>query len=67
MEGEKKKAGSRSCIRKKANLKPGSIQEYDFFVIRNGREAEEAAHADHLTKARKKAGRKKDGSFLLSD
>ena len=67
MEGEKKRASSRCSKGKKANLNPGPIQEYDFFVTRDGGDTKEAAAADHSIKAKKKGGRNKSTSFFLSD
>lgn len=67
MEGEEKRAGSRSRKGKKTTLNPGPIHEYDFFVKREGGDTQEAAPADHSIKAKKKGGRNKSTSFFLSD
>lgn len=67
MEGEKKRAGSRSGKGKKGNLSSGPIQEYDFFVTRDGSDREETVPADRSIKARRKGGRNKSTSFFLSD
>ena len=68
MEGEKKREASLAGSKgKKENVNPGLIQEYDFFVTRDGGDAEEAAPADQSVKAKKKGGRNKSTSFFLSD
>jgi hypothetical protein len=67
MEGEKKRTSLRSSRGKKANLNPKPIQEYDFFVTRDGDDTEEAAPADHSVRAKKKGSRNKSTSFFLSD
>jgi len=67
MEGEKKKAGLAGSKGKKEIVNSGPIQEYDFFVIRDGGDTEETAPVDHSVKAKKKGGRNKSTSFFLSD
>jgi hypothetical protein len=68
MEGEKKRARLRRGSRgKKANPNSEPIQEYDFFVTRNGGDTEEATPADHSIKVKKKNGRNKSTTFFLSN
>ena len=67
MEGEKKRAGSRRGKGEKGNLGSGPIQEYDFFVTRDGSGREETVPADRSIKARRKGSRNKSTSFFLSD
>jgi hypothetical protein len=66
MEGEGKRRHSRSCKGKKANLDPGPIQEYDFFVTQDGNENQESGPAEQHGKSGKKSSRNKptDGFFL---
>jgi hypothetical protein len=66
MEGEKKKAGSAGGTQKKKKVNATPIQEYDFFVMRDGGETDETVPADHSLKE-KKSSRKKSTSFFLSD
>ena len=54
------------------NVNPGPIQEYDFFVTRDGDDTKEIAPkeiapADQSVKVKKKDGRNKSTSFFLSD
>jgi hypothetical protein len=67
MEGERKKVHSRSSKGKKANLDPGLIQEYDFFVSQDRIENQNTVEADGLSGVRKKRGRKKSTTFIVSD
>jgi len=67
MEGEKKRAGLTGSKRKKKNVNSETIQEYDFFVTRDGDDTEETAPADQSVKMKKKDGRNKSSSFFLSD
>jgi hypothetical protein len=67
MEGEGKRVHSRSGKGKKANLDPGPIQEYDFFVTQDGMENQDTSEADRLTRVKKKCGRKKNTTFFVSD
>ena len=67
MEGEKKRAGLTGSKRKKKNVNSGPIQEYDFFVARDGDDTEETAPADQSVESKKKDGRNKSSSFFLSD
>ena len=57
-------AGSKG---KKEIVKSVPIQEYDFFVTRDGGDTEKTAPADHSVKVKKKGGRNKSTSFFLSD
>ena len=67
MEGEKKKAGLAGSKEKKEIIKSVPIQEYDFFVTRDGGDTEKTAPADHSVKAKKKDGRSKSTSFFFSE
>lgn len=66
MGGEKKKTGSAGGKQKKEKVNSAPIQEYDFFVMRDGGAVEETVPADHSVKE-KKSSRKKSTSFFLSD
>jgi hypothetical protein len=67
MEGDKKRAGLAGSKWKKKNAGSGPIQEYDFFVTRDGEDADETAPVDHSDKVKKKGSRNKSTSFFLSD
>ena len=67
MEGEGKRAHSRNGKGKKANLNPGQIQEYDFFVTQDGGENRETSEPDRPVKAKKRCGRNKNTMFFFSD
>ncbi len=67
MGGEKKRAGSTGEKGKKESANSTPIQEYDFFVMRDGGEAEESSSADQSVKAKRKSGRNKSASFFISD
>jgi hypothetical protein len=67
MEGEKKRAGLTGGKVKKEIVNSVPIQEYDFFVTRDGGDTEKTTPADHSVKAKKKGGRNKSTSFFLSD
>jgi hypothetical protein len=67
MEGERKRIYSRSGKGKKANLDPGPIQEYDFFVTQDEIEVEDTSETDRTTQVKKKCGRKKGTTFFVSD
>jgi hypothetical protein len=66
MEGEKKRAGLTGSKGKKEIDNSVPIQEYDFFVTRDGGNMEETAPADQSVEVKKKA-RNKSTSFFLSD
>jgi hypothetical protein len=66
MGGEKKRAGSAGGKQKKEKVNSVPIQEYDFFVMRDGGVVEETVPAD-LSVKEKKSCRKKSSSFFLSD
>ena len=55
MGGEKKRAGSAGGKQKKEKVNTTPIQEYDFFVMRDGGEADETVPADHSVKEKKKS------------
>jgi hypothetical protein len=67
MEGEGRRLHSRSGKGEKADLDPGRIQEYDFFVTPDGFENQDTPEADRPTRVRKKRGRKKGTMFFVSD
>jgi hypothetical protein len=67
MEGEKKRAGSAGGKQKKEEINTQPIQEYDFFVTRDGGDTEDPTPLDHSVKVKKKGGRNKSTSFFLSD
>jgi hypothetical protein len=67
MEGERKRTGLTGSKGKKKIVNSAPIQEYDFFVTRDGGDIEETAPADQSVKVRKKGGRNKSTSFFLSD
>jgi hypothetical protein len=67
MEGENKKAGLVGSKGKKEIVNSGPIQEYDFFVTRDGDDTAETAPADQPVKVKKKGGQNKSTSFFLSD
>jgi hypothetical protein len=67
MKGEKKRAGLTGSKRKKKNVNSGPIQEYDFFVTRDGGDTKETVPADQSVKVKKRGGRNKSTSFFLSD
>ncbi|MDP1989613.1 MAG: hypothetical protein Q8K00_01215 [Syntrophales bacterium] len=67
MEGENKRAGLVGSKGKKEIVNSVPIQEYDFFVTRDGSDTEETAPADQSGKVKKKGGRNKSTSFFLSD
>jgi hypothetical protein len=67
MEGERKRARSRSDKGKKANLVLGPIQEYDFFVTQDDMEDRGTSETDRPTRVEKKCGRKKSTMFFVSD
>lgn len=67
MEGEKSRTGSKGYKRKKSSPDPRPIQEYDFFVARDGLANEETVPADQWSSGRKKGSRKKGASFFLTD
>jgi hypothetical protein len=67
MEGEKKRAGITGGKGKKETVSSVPIQEYDFFVTRDGGDTEETPPADQSVNVKKKGGRNKSTSFFLSD
>jgi hypothetical protein len=67
MEGEKKRAGLTGGKGKKEIVNSVPIQEYDFFVTRDGGDTEESAPTDQSVKVKKKGSRNKSTSFFLSD
>jgi hypothetical protein len=67
MGGEKKKAGTTGGKGKKEVVNSVPIQEYDFFVTRDGGKTEDNAPLDPSVKVKKKGGRNKSTSFFLSD
>jgi hypothetical protein len=67
MEGENKRAGLVGSKAKKEIVNSVPIQEYDFFVTRDGGDIEETAPADQSVKVKKKGGGNKSTSFFLSD
>jgi hypothetical protein len=68
MEGDKKRVGLTGSKRKKQTVNTSSNQEYDFFVIREEGGTVETDPPDHSSvKVKKRGGRNKNTSFLLSD
>lgn len=67
MGGEKKRTGSAGGKQKKEKVNTTPIQEYDFFVVRDGGEGDETVPADHSVKEKKKSSRKKSTFFFLSE
>ena len=67
MRGEKKRTGSAGGKQKKEKVNTTPIQEYDFFVMRDGGGADGAVPTDQLVKEKKKISRKKSPSFFLPD
>jgi hypothetical protein len=67
MEGEGKRVHLRSGKGKKANLNPGQIEEYDFFVTQDGGENRETSEADRKVRAKKKCNRNRNTLFFSPD